>query len=579
MAALSANARWRFLAVTWGPILGAGLGMGALAGAGQLGIGYGLGLLHFWLPAGPALTGGVWASQLTWVAWFAALAVLAGSGGASWVARQMDEPLGLRARIAIAVASGVGGAVVVALTALPARSLAAPAAPEPVADVVLAAGLGLVVGMLVTVAVLSVRLVAVSVTMLIGAVWLLALVSAAPSLDPGADLPDVRLAVLDLPALGDARSTVAVLSAPVLALLVCGAVAGAARSRGFPPLLTAVSSAAAPGLLALTYLIGSPGTSDRAAQVAAYAGSLIALAAGLLVALLVGAVRLPSASDSAEPGDGDAPTGLIPGVPASPALANLPLPPTELPPTELPPTEPPAAEPPPTSPARFISAEPPEWPARTDLSEPPRTSSLFPEFRLPPLDEPSTPPVADPEPSAPAGFATAADLFRSSEPDTAPEATTPTPTSELPAVAPEQPSKRRRLPKLRRKPKPPKKTAEPEDAAPMPEPAPEPEPVEPQPVEPTSPATPAAPESRPAATPARPKRRREVEHVDWISSLADRSEEEEPPEKGRRRLRRDRDLGSPADSVPDLTWAADESADEDRPSLHRPYVSPPPRDS
>ncbi|HEY8473882.1 MAG TPA: hypothetical protein VIL37_14770 [Natronosporangium sp.] len=328
MAALSPSARWRTVAefgASWAPIAGAGVGVGALAGAAQLGLAYGLGLLHFWLPVGPALSGGVWASQLTWVAWFAALATLAGAAAGAWLALRQDDELTLGTRIGAAAAGAVGAAITLPLTGLPARGVllvgVGPGSNEPVIDVLAAAGLGVLLGGVAAIAVLSIRLVAVSVTLLIAAVWLLALVSVLPSL-AGDDLPDVRLAVLDLPGLGGARSVVAVLSAPVLALLVCGAVAAAARSRGFPPLLTAASSAAAPGLLALTYLIGSPGTTDRAAQVSAYAGSLIALAAGLLAALLVGGVRLSAQTDGPGSPDAGGEPGRWPVDPSSPAGAQ-----------------------------------------------------------------------------------------------------------------------------------------------------------------------------------------------------------------------------------------------------------------
>src|SRR5690606_38208223 len=123
----------------------------------------------------------------------------------------------------------------------------------------------------------------------------LALVSALPALLPGADPPDARLAVLDLSVTGGGSgSTVAIVTIPVVALLVCGGVAAAARSRGLPPLSTAVASTAAPGLLALCYVIGTPGTGDRAVQTSPYAASLIAVAVGLLTSLLIGVVRLPS---------------------------------------------------------------------------------------------------------------------------------------------------------------------------------------------------------------------------------------------------------------------------------------------
>jgi hypothetical protein len=120
-AVLTATARWRALAgaaaSAWGRTLATALGVGALAGAGQLGIGYGLGLLHYPVPAsavagpgigGPALTSGVWASQLTWLAWFAALAVLAGAAGGNWMARRWYGGLAPVGRAAAAVAAGIG---------------------------------------------------------------------------------------------------------------------------------------------------------------------------------------------------------------------------------------------------------------------------------------------------------------------------------------------------------------------------------------------------------------------------------------------------------------------------------------
>lgn len=60
----------------WSRVLGTAVGVAALAGAGQLGIAYGFGLLRF---ARDFPSGGLWSTQLTWVAWFAALAALAGA--------------------------------------------------------------------------------------------------------------------------------------------------------------------------------------------------------------------------------------------------------------------------------------------------------------------------------------------------------------------------------------------------------------------------------------------------------------------------------------------------------------------
>jgi hypothetical protein len=662
-AAETAATRWRALAGTaaqarvWVRVLATALGVGALAGAGQLGVAYGLGLLHFPVPvtgggvSGRALTGGVWAAQLTWVAWFAILAVLAGGAGGAWAAWRLDRQLELGGRIAVTLVAGAGAAVVVPLTSLPAAeaTLVGPELGEPGLEVALAAGLGVAVGILAAVALLSVRLVAVSVTLVVSVVWLLALVSVAPSLGPDANLPEVRLAVLDLPALGGARSTVAVLSAPLLALLVCGAIALAARSRGLPPLLTAVASAAAPGVLALAYLIGSPGTGEREVQTSPYAGALMAIAVGLLASLAVGAVRLrPAAADAGEL----EPTG--PGEPVGseePELPDLPLPPDRSPPSwavaptdeSTAPVSPAPVSPAPVSPAPVspAAADLPAWPVPADPPAPPaplpEPASLFEPVALPEPAEPAEP--ADPadsaelavppppkrrrwgrrrkpQPPAPPPLDTTLEqplpALGDAAPPTAfeppafeppappafeppafePPAFEP-PAFELPAFelpvppepdepdepaaapAPEPPAKRSRrvkLPGIGRKSKQPKEPVDEPAPAPLSlAPPPEPTPA----AEPTSDAEATAPEPPAPATPPRRRRRREDEHVDWISSLAGDTEEETTEEKGRRRLRRDRDTDTPPGDVPDPpSWPANDAPDDaELPSIHRPYVS------
>src|SRR5690606_26381269 len=115
------------------------------------------------------------------------------------------------------------------------------------------------------------------------------------------------------------------------------AIALAARSRGLPPLQTAAATAAAPGVLALAYLIGSPGVGERTVQTSPYAGALLSVATGLLAALLIGVVRPPAvrggpatAPDSG-PGDPDTPTAELPAVgPAEPDGRSFP--PAPLPP-------------------------------------------------------------------------------------------------------------------------------------------------------------------------------------------------------------------------------------------------------
>jgi hypothetical protein len=470
----------------WSRVLGTSLGVAALAGAGQLGIAYGFGLVRF---ARSFPSDGLWSAQLTWVVWFAALASLAGAAAGARTAGRYQLVRQLGRRIIVAGAAGLGALVVVPLTALPADSaeLVGRAGAVPSLDAALAAGLGMVVGVLAAVAVLSVRLVAVSVTLLVAGVWLVALVSVAPSLAPTADLPEVRLGVLDLPALGGG-STIAVLSAPILTLLVCGAVAAAARSRGLPPLPTAVASTAAPGLLALVYLVGSPGTGDRAVQAAPYAGALIAVAGGLLVSLGVGVVRGAARAGGALPDP-------------EPAPAAWPEPPR------------PGLPDPAASPPRPALPDPAASPPRPALPDP---AASPPRPALPdPAASPPRPALPDPAPTPP-------ELPRPVDPEPA-----------------QPPTSRRRLPRIPKPRRKPRRTDPVPDSPGSPAVAP---PSASQPA-PSGPVRTGADE--PAPTPSRRRgRRREDErneqHVDWISSLSGQPEPDEL-EPGRRRLRRDRD--------------------------------------
>lgn len=297
----------------WGRVLGTAVGIAALAGAGQLGVGYGLGLVWF---AREFPDDGWWSVQLTWVAWFAALAVLAGGMGGAWAADRAGVVLTLSTRAGLAGAAGLGAAVVIPLTALPAESATVVGSTAPATATAVAAALGGFVGIVTTTVAMVVRLVAVSLVPLVAVVWTLGLVSGLAWLASDGSLPLVRLAVLDLPAFSTNRSTVAILCVPLVALLICGAIAGLARSRQLPPLPTAMSSTAAPGLLAFVYLIGSPSTADRAIQTSAYAASLIAVAVGLLVALLVGVARMPTRRPGPAAG---AAVGPAPDAPLSPA--------------------------------------------------------------------------------------------------------------------------------------------------------------------------------------------------------------------------------------------------------------------
>jgi hypothetical protein len=62
---------------TWGRVLLAALGVALLAGAGQLGFAYGLGIVRFARDFEPVPS--QWTAQLAWVAWFAMTAAIVGA--------------------------------------------------------------------------------------------------------------------------------------------------------------------------------------------------------------------------------------------------------------------------------------------------------------------------------------------------------------------------------------------------------------------------------------------------------------------------------------------------------------------
>src|SRR5689334_13820113 len=103
---------------TWAKLLGATLGVAALAGASQLGLAYGLGILR--LTRVVDITArDQWTAQLAWVAWIAMTAAAAGGiAGRSHLPRSA----GAGTRIAAALAAGLGAAAVVPLTMQPART-------------------------------------------------------------------------------------------------------------------------------------------------------------------------------------------------------------------------------------------------------------------------------------------------------------------------------------------------------------------------------------------------------------------------------------------------------------------------
>jgi hypothetical protein len=281
-------------------LLGVTLGIAALAGASQLGLAYGLGLLR--LTRVLELTArDQWTAQLAWVAWFAmSAAVIGGMAGRSYLPKRS----GAGTRLGAAVAAGIGAAVVVPLTMQPART-AEVAGVQPVFIIGVCAALGAAAGLFAAYAALSRQVARWSFTAVGAAVWLLAIVSAAPSMAPGKDLPAVRLGVLDAAFLDDelTRRT-ALFTMPALALISGIALGWAARRREFGTLTIALAGLAGPALLTAAYLVAGPGSGDDGYQSVPYWAAMTTAGAGVLGSVLAAVLRRapePADDDAAKP--------------------------------------------------------------------------------------------------------------------------------------------------------------------------------------------------------------------------------------------------------------------------------------
>jgi hypothetical protein len=274
---------------TWGKVLLAALVVGLLAGAGQLGFAYGLGIVRFARDFDGI--SGQWAAHLAWVAWFAMLSTVAGAFVADRLARRSGYLGATGSRIAYAVAAGAGAAAVAPLSMLPARG-----AEVPSVDAVTVAGLsallGAVAGVFVALAVLLHQVIGWNVAAVTGLAWLLALISVAPSLGPDDALPAVRLGVLDPAWLGDGTAQrLAIVCMPAIAVMAGAGVGLLGRWRGHPVVPVAASGVVGPGMLALAYLIAGPGGSGDSYQTAPYWGAIIAVGAGALGSVLAAVVQ------------------------------------------------------------------------------------------------------------------------------------------------------------------------------------------------------------------------------------------------------------------------------------------------
>jgi hypothetical protein len=256
--------------------LGVAAGAGVLAGAGQLGVGYGLGILRW----DRDFTADTWHTQLAWVAFLSAVAVVCGVVAGRW--RGGGEAAGAVQRAAVVGAATLGSLVVLPLVIRPAATSHLAETGDPRLTAAITSGAGLALGVLAAVAVLTVPVVSGNITAWIVWVWLAGTLSAVGTLSGGASWGTARPGLL--PATG-VWVPVTLLGASVL---IAAAVAGMARMGGNDARFTGVSGAAGPVLLGAAYLVAGPGA-GVAAQ--AYRYALVAVLAGAVVSVLIAVLR------------------------------------------------------------------------------------------------------------------------------------------------------------------------------------------------------------------------------------------------------------------------------------------------
>jgi len=172
---------------------------------------------------------------------------------------------------------------------------------DPRLSAILAACVGLLIGLVVAVAVLSIPPVSGSVIATVLWVWLAALISAAYTLGRGASWATAGLGLLPF---GGIWLPVTLLVPAVLIALVVAAIA---RFGGVDLRAVAACGLAGPALVGLAYLVAGPGGGS---QTTAYRYALLAVCAGFAVSALAAVLRrrrptrrtaLPEPAATAEP--------------------------------------------------------------------------------------------------------------------------------------------------------------------------------------------------------------------------------------------------------------------------------------
>ncbi len=275
----------------WGGSLATAVGVAAGAGAAQLGLGYGLGIIS-WQPNTDGQTA-TWVASLAWTAWIAATSAVAGaycadrlSPTAASTLEKSPGRLGTALwRIALAISSGVGASITVALVAVPARAAVRFNDSSPQTTAGAYAVLGVILGLLIAIGALASRAIAANVIASVSWLWLLAIVAVIDGVAAGRGIKAAQLGVWQFTLSGPLTRNVHVWDAllTLAAALVIGALAALpAARRGDNGVGIAISGAMGPLLVAAAYFLAAPKLSGVGAdEMSPYLVAPYAVIAGL----------------------------------------------------------------------------------------------------------------------------------------------------------------------------------------------------------------------------------------------------------------------------------------------------------
>lgn len=259
----------------------------AILGAAQLGVVYGISALR--LDRSFAGSENDWNIQLTWIAWFALLAVVGGASLAANQARLLTDRVGFAVRFVTSLGAGLGGLItMLPLTVYQAVNTKLAAPIHPALTMALTVCGAVVAGAVLAAFIAGNPPMTTSVAFTALGAWVLAAVSVADTVPLAGRLylSPARLGVLDIEALQPIPR--ASFTLPVLAVVLGIAIAVAARMRGRGRIQVALSGATGPLLIAVAYLISGPGVIRGVPdQAAPYLGAMIAVVAGLIPTAII----------------------------------------------------------------------------------------------------------------------------------------------------------------------------------------------------------------------------------------------------------------------------------------------------